>query len=54
MAVSVDFYHFQADPLEMTFSSLLEIRETAISTCPPFSPLTGGRPTLNVGGQPRA
>jgi putative NADPH-quinone reductase len=35
------------------FSSLVEIRETAISTCPPFPPPTGDQPPLNVVGQPR-
>jgi uncharacterized protein YjbI with pentapeptide repeats len=38
----------------MTFSTLLEISETAISTCPPFPPPTGDRPTLNVVGQLKA
>jgi hypothetical protein len=36
MAVSLDFFHFQQIRLEMTSSSLVEITETAISTCPPF------------------
>ena len=44
---------FSADRLEMTSRSLVEIREAAISTCPPFPPPTGDRPTLNVVGQPR-
>jgi hypothetical protein len=33
---------FSADRLEMTSKSLVEIREAAISTCPPFPPPTGG------------
>ena len=45
---------FPAARLEMTSSSLLEIRVSAISTCPPFPPPTGDRPTLNVVGQPKA
>jgi hypothetical protein len=44
---------FPSARLEMTSSSLVEIRHSAISTCPPFLPPTGGRPTLNVVGQPR-
>src|SRR5436305_6700090 len=45
---------FPAARLEMTSSSRVEIRVSAISTCPPFPPPTGDRPTLNVVGQPRA
>jgi len=37
----------------MTSSSLVDIRKTAISTCPRFPPPTGDLPTLNVVGQPR-
>ena len=35
---------FSADRLEMTSRSLVEIREAAISTCPPFPPLRGTSP----------
>jgi hypothetical protein len=44
---------FPAVRLEMTSSSFLEMRASAISTRPPFPPPTGDRPTLNVVGQPQ-
>jgi hypothetical protein len=44
---------FPADRLEIIFSSFVEIRENAISTCPPFPPPTGDEPALDMVGRPR-
>jgi hypothetical protein len=44
---------FPARHVEMTSSSLVEIRVSAISTCPPFPPLRGTSPPLNMVAQPR-
>jgi hypothetical protein len=35
-------------------SSRVEIRVSAISTCPPFPPPTGDRPALDMVGRPKA
>jgi hypothetical protein len=51
MAVSLGFWHFQHLGMEMTFSDLVKIRETVIFAFPPFSPLRGDQPPLNVGGR---
>jgi hypothetical protein len=53
MAASLDLLHFHPDHLEMISSSVVEIRETAISTCPPFPPPTEDQPTLDMVGRPR-
>jgi hypothetical protein len=49
----VGLFRSPADRLDMISSSLVEIRETAISTCPPFSPPTGDHPALDMVGRPR-
>jgi hypothetical protein len=54
MAASLDLLHFHPDHLEMISSSVVEIRETAISTCPPFPPPTEDQPTLDMVGRPQA
>jgi hypothetical protein len=48
----MDFLPCPAHRLEMTSSSLVEIKDSAISTCPALPPPTGDRPMLNVVGQP--